>query len=58
MAIGGGYMNTDSKGTSNTVLGSYPNFTGSAWEVQIHSPSNSANSFSVVGYAVCAKVAA
>ena len=57
-AIGGGYMNTDSKGTSNTVLGSYPNAAGTAWEVQIHSPSNSTTSFSVVGYAVCAKVAA
>jgi len=55
-AIGGGYMNTDNKGNNNTVLGSYPNATGTAWEVQIHAPSNT-TSFSVVGYAVCAAVA-
>jgi hypothetical protein len=51
-------MNTDSKGIRNTVLGSYPNAAGTSWEAQIHAPSNGTTSFNVVGYAVCAKVAA
>lgn len=56
LAIGGGYVNTDTRGVSNTVLGSYPSSDGRNWTVVIHAPSNSTN-FAVKAYAVCVTVA-
>lgn len=56
LAIAGGYVNTDTKGVSNTVLGSFPSADGSNWTVVIFAPSNSTN-FAVKAYAVCVKVA-
>lgn len=50
--LGGGFENTDTKGTSNTVLGSYP-YNQSTWAVTIFSPSNT-TSFTIKPYAICA----
>ena len=49
-----GYRNPDTRGTNNTVLASFPS-SANTWEVQIFNPSGS-TAFSVIPYAVCAKV--
>lgn len=52
--LGGGYSNPDAKGTSNTVLASFP-ASATTWEVQIFNASGS-SSFSVRPFAICATV--
>jgi hypothetical protein len=54
VVLGGGYLNPDTRGTSNTVLASYPS-SDTQWTVQIFNPSGSAT-FAVIPYAVCAAV--